>query len=143
MKKLVLALVAASALVSSLAHAADLSAQPQMYKAPTNYAPVYSWTGFYLNLGGGYGLWDANTATNSLAGACLACAMQTEGGRGYFGTGGGGFDYQFNDRIVAGILADYDFMDLKGTIQDFVNWGHGPSERNLGVGCWRQNSVGS
>ena len=118
MKKLIFALVAASAWVSSTAHAADLSAPPQMYKAPTNYAPVYSWTGFYLNLGGGYGLWDANTATNSLAGACLACAMQTEGGRGYFGTGGGGFDYQFNDRIVAGILADYDFMDLKGTIQD-------------------------
>jgi outer membrane immunogenic protein len=38
------------------------------------------------------------------------------GGRGYFGTVSGGFDYQFNDKIVAGVLANYDFADIKGNM---------------------------
>jgi outer membrane immunogenic protein len=118
MRNLLLVSLAALALTSGSALAADMSAPPPMYKAPPNLAPVYSWTGFYLNAGGGYGLWDANVTTTSLAGGCIACATQTVGGKGYFGTVGGGFDYQFSDRIVAGLLADYDFMSLKGTIQD-------------------------
>jgi len=118
MKKLILASLAAFALASGSALAADITPPPPMYKAPPSFAPVYSWTGFYLNAGGGYGIWDANVTTTSLAGACIACATQTVGGKGYFGTVGGGFDYQFSDRIVAGLLADYNFMSLKGTIED-------------------------
>jgi outer membrane immunogenic protein len=118
MNKLILASLGAFALASGSALAADMSAPPPMYKAPPSIVPVYSWTGFYLNAGGGYGTWDANVTTTSLAGACIACATQTVGGKGYFGTVGGGFDYQFSDRIVAGLLADYDLMSLNGTIQD-------------------------
>ena len=115
------AFAAVVALAAEPAMGADMGAPA--YKAPSPPPmPVYSWTGFYLNLGGGYGLWDANVATTNLDGSCTvvtaACATQTLGGRGYFGTGGGGYDYQFNDRIVIGVQADYDFMHLKGTIED-------------------------
>jgi len=119
MNKFLLAAVAAlAALAADPAMAADMG--PPVYRPPPPPppAPVYNWTGFYLNLGGGYGIWDANTSTLNLAGVCIACGTQTVGGRGYLGTAGGGYDYQFNDRFVAGIMADYDVMSLKGTIQD-------------------------
>ncbi len=118
MKKLLFASLSAFALASGSALAADMTPPPQIFKAPPSFAPVYNWTGFYLNAGGGYGMWDANVTTTAPAGGCIACATQTVGGKGYFGTVGGGFDYQFSDRIVAGLLADYEFMSLKGTIQD-------------------------
>jgi outer membrane immunogenic protein len=98
------------------AQAADL---PPAYKAAPVVAPVYNWTGFYLSAGGGYGMWSADTTTiEPLTGACDLCVTQTQGGRGYFATVGGGFDYQFTDHIVAGVLADADFSNIKGTIQD-------------------------
>jgi outer membrane immunogenic protein len=117
MKKILLAFTA-FALLSGSALAADLPPGPMTYKAPPA-APVWSWTGFYLNAGGGYGLWSADTTTVSpTTGVCVLCVTQTQGGKGWFGTAGGGFDYQFSDHIVAGLLADYDFSSLKGTIQD-------------------------
>jgi outer membrane immunogenic protein len=82
-----------------------------------------SWTGFYLNAGLGYGMWTADTTTLipagfAGAGTCFLCVTQTQGGKGWLATVGGGFDYQFTDRIVAGVLADFDFGSLKGTVQD-------------------------
>ncbi len=78
-----------------------------------------SWTGLYLNGGGGYGGWSADTTTvNATTGVCYLCSAQTQGGSGGLGTIGIGYDYQFMNKIVAGILADYDFSSLQGTIQD-------------------------
>jgi outer membrane immunogenic protein len=79
--------------------------------APVLAAPA-NWSGFYLNAGGGYGLWAADTT------ATLVPIEQTQGGKGWLGRVGGGFDYQFNQRIVAGLFADFDFSRLKGSIQD-------------------------
>lgn len=71
--------------------------------------PVVSWTGFYVNGGLGYGLWAADTKTvNPVTGACVLCVDQTQGGRGWFGTVGVGYDYQFNNWIVGGVFADFD-----------------------------------
>jgi outer membrane immunogenic protein len=81
-------------------------------------AAPQNWSGFYVNAGGGYGMYNADTTWFSAAGGPFLPGTQTQGGRGWFGTVGGGYDRQFTDRIVAGVFADYDFANLEGTIQD-------------------------
>jgi outer membrane immunogenic protein len=116
MKKLILALSAVAAF-SAPALAADMAAKAPMRAAPVAYAP--SWTGFYLFGGGGYGLWEADTTTiDPVTGICVLCVEQRQGGRGYFGTVGGGFDWQFGGSWVAGIFGDGQFGNIRGTIQD-------------------------
>jgi outer membrane immunogenic protein len=120
MKKLVLALAAVAAFSGS-ALAADLSPAPAYSKAPVMPAPVYNWTGFYVFGGAGGGLWDADTFTlNPATGNCVLCGHQKQGGDGWFGTVGAGYDWQFNTSWVAGVFADGQFGSLKGTIQDQV-----------------------
>ena len=91
-----------------------------VYRVAAAPAPA-SWTGGYLNAGGGYGMWSADTTT-TLAGAGLAGNVmrvtERQGGRGWLGRVGGGYDHQFTRNIVAGVFADFDFSNLKGTIQD-------------------------
>ena len=123
MKRLFTASLTGLALLSGSALAADLPPAPQVYKAPPVMAPAYNWSGFYLNAGGGYGMWNADTQVFLPGGACLTCVVDTFGGRGYFGTVGGGYDFQvgglglgaFNPMIVVGLLADYNFESFKGT----------------------------
>jgi outer membrane immunogenic protein len=124
MKILVLGAGVALALaVSGSAFAADLPVRPRA-AAPTP-APVTNWTGFYVNGGFGYGMWTADTTTlDPTTGVCDLCITQRQGGRGWLGTIGGGFDYQLRTGLpwvfptVFGAFADYDFADIKGTIQD-------------------------
>jgi outer membrane immunogenic protein len=124
MKKLVLALTAVAAFTGT-ASAADLAARPYT-KAPAPVAAVYNWTGCYIGGGGGYGMWNQDVV--GLAGANAAAAVpftttQTGGGRGAFGTVGGGCDYQFSlgggflgiNQIVVGAFADGDWGSIKGT----------------------------
>ena len=116
--------IALAALAAGPAMAADMPTRapaPVYTKAPP--APVQSWTGFYVNAGIGYGLWASDTTTVApTAAGCVGFGClpitQTQGGKGWFGTAGAGFDYQFTDHIVAGVLADWDFSSIKGTIQD-------------------------
>ena len=79
-----------------------------------------SWTGVYLSGGGGYGLWAADTSVTAVPGSGNPALpfKQRQGGRGYLGVVGGGFDYQFAPRLVAGAFAEFDISGLKGTIQD-------------------------
>ena len=80
---------------------------------------VTDWTGFYANAGVGYGFWDADTTTvSATTGACVLCTKQRQGGDGWLGEIGLGYDYQFSSRIVGGAFFDYDFSSLRGTIQD-------------------------
>jgi outer membrane immunogenic protein len=117
MKKLVLALTAVAALTGS-ASAADLGARPYT-KAPAPVAPAYNWTGFYIFGGGGGGLWDANTSVvGTGTGAPLVGINQQQGGNGWFGTVGAGYDWQLNGSWVVGIFGDGQFGSIKGTIQD-------------------------
>jgi outer membrane immunogenic protein len=77
------------------------------------------WTGFYANAGVGYGLWDAETTTDA-PGRCVSCATTNHSGKGWLGEVGLGYDYQFSDRIVAGLLFNYDFSDMRGKSSDAV-----------------------
>jgi outer membrane immunogenic protein len=77
------------------------------------------WTGFYANAGVGYGLWDAETTTDA-PGRCVSCATTNHSGKGWLGEVGLGYDYQFTHRIVAGLLFNYDFSDMRGNTSDAV-----------------------
>ena len=116
MKKLVLALTAVAAFGGS-ALAADLPARTYT-KAPPMIEPVYNWTGFYIFGGAGGGVWDADShAVNNATGFPLTIDSRN-GGDGWFGTVGAGYDWQFNSNWVAGIFADGQFGSLRGSIND-------------------------
>jgi outer membrane immunogenic protein len=119
MKKLVLALTAVAAFTGS-ASAADLAARPYT-KAPPPVAPAYNWTGFYIFGGGGGGIWDADTFTSVTATGVPLSIHQRQGGDGWFGTVGAGYDWQVNPSWVVGVFGDGQFGSLRGTIQDPFN----------------------
>jgi len=106
--------------VSSLLIASPLStasAADMPLKAPPRPAPVMSWTGCYVDAGGGYGMWDADHYGVSAAGVPFDLSS-TSGGRGWLGRVGVGCDYQVAPKWVIGALADYDFMNIHGTVVD-------------------------
>jgi outer membrane immunogenic protein len=119
MKKLAIALTAIAAFTAP-ALAADMAAKAPMRAAPVAYAP--SWTGFYIFGGAGGGLWAADSNVQSTgigfgpAGAALT-RDQRLGGSGWFGTVGIGYDWQLGN-WVAGILADGQFGDIRGSLSD-------------------------
>jgi outer membrane immunogenic protein len=116
MKKLVLALSAVAAFTGS-ALAADLPARTYS-KAPTMVS-VYNWTGFYIFGGAGGGLWDADSNVQTTAAPIAALTRdQRLGGDGWFGTVGLGYDWQFNSNWVAGVFADGQFGDIRGSLSD-------------------------
>jgi outer membrane immunogenic protein len=101
---------------SQSVRAADIPTKALVLKAPATFAP--NWTGFYVAGGVGYGLWTADTQSlNPVTGAVLLHPMR-QGGRGWLGRVGGGYDYQVSPNIIVGVLADYDISSLKGTLQD-------------------------
>jgi outer membrane immunogenic protein len=113
-----LSVAAIAQIITFAAYAADLPPAPNYVKAP---APVMtpSWTGFYLFGGAGGGLWAADTTIiNTATGVCIGCINQRQGGSGYFGTVGGGYDWQFNQSWVAGVFGDGQFGSISGSIQD-------------------------
>ena len=116
MKKFLLALTAVAAFSGS-AFAADLPARTYTKAAPIAVAP--SWTGFYIFGGGGGGVWDANTGvTQNSTGGCVLCVTNKQGGDGWFGTVGAGYDWQVNSGWLIGILADGQFGSIKGSITE-------------------------
>ncbi|MEY9238946.1 opacity protein-like surface antigen [Bradyrhizobium japonicum] len=146
MKKILLALTAVAAMTGS-ASAADLAARPYV-KAPVP-APVANWTGFYIfGGGGGGGLSNSDQSVQTTVGAVPLTIGQRQGGSGWFGTVGLGYDWQFNSTWVAGVFADGQFGSIRGTVQDpffgitgsqkledswaaGVRLGYGCSERSL------------
>lgn len=104
------------------------STAPLYTKAPI--APPVNWSGFYLSGGGGYGLWDADVGKRTVAGALYPNQHHT-GGRGWFGTAGGGYDWQFAPKWVVGLLADAQFGDLNGSIIDVFQNYPGSTKNNL------------
>ena len=91
MKKLVVALTAIAAFTAP-ALAADMA--PRYAKAPAPVAPVYNWTGFYIFGGGGGGLWAADQHVQTTGAGIPLTIDQRQGGSGWFGTVGLGYDWQ-------------------------------------------------
>jgi outer membrane immunogenic protein len=112
MKKILLALTAVAAFTGS-AIAADLPARTYT-KAPM-IAPVANWTGFYIFGGAGGGIWSAEQNLRTAAGVDLTRDTR-DGGYGFFGTAGLGYDYQFaGTNWVAGVFADGQWGNLRGS----------------------------
>jgi outer membrane immunogenic protein len=118
MKKLLTASVLVIGTVYS-AYAADL--RPAYKSPPPAPPPPPSFTGCYVDGGGGYGLWNIDHSAQELG--AQVTTETTAGGRGWLGTVGGGCDYQFGSGTgfwsnwVVGAFADYDFMDLHDNFQ--------------------------
>ena len=115
MKKVILAIAALTAMTAS-ASAADIAARPM--KAPPPAAPLYNWTGFYIFGGAGGGIWAADQSVQ-VPGAALPLTIdRRQGGSGWFGTVGLGYDWQFNGPWVFGLFADGQFGSIKGSLED-------------------------
>jgi outer membrane immunogenic protein len=131
MKQLFLA-AAIAALATGSVFAADIPAP--VYKAPPP-APVYSWTGCYVGLGGGYGMYNINhdavaEPPNALPAGTPIIGNVTTGGKGWFGTAQIGCDYQVASSWVIGAFADYDWASIKGDYT--VNAAVSPGLRDRG-----------
>jgi outer membrane immunogenic protein len=115
MKKALLSSALLGFLVAAPAMAADLPVKAPVYKAP----PIYNWSGFYIDAGWGYGLWAADTSSFDFpAGPVEEGLNVIQGGKGWLGTVSAGLDWQVNSSIVIGVLADYDFAHIRGSVQN-------------------------
>jgi outer membrane immunogenic protein len=113
MKKLAIAITAVAAFTGS-AVAADMPVRAP-YIAPV--VTAYNWTGCYVGAGGGYGMYNQDISADTagiLSGT--GSGTLTLGGRGWFGTGQVGCDYQVMPSIVIGAFGDYNFGSIKGTM---------------------------
>ncbi|MDE2601068.1 MAG: porin family protein [Bradyrhizobium sp.] len=117
MKKVLLTLTAAVAFSGS-AFAADMAPRTYTKAPPMVVAP--SWTGFYIFGGVGGGVWDADNVVKDSATLVPLTINQRQGGDGWFGTVGAGYDWQFGGNWVFGILADGQFGSLRGSVADPV-----------------------
>jgi outer membrane immunogenic protein len=103
------------------AGAADLPAP--VYKSPPPPPPVYNWTGCYIGGGGGYAWWTQDNQAVTTATGAPVTAQLTNGGKGWFGQGQGGCDYQFNMPfgswnfpLVIGAFGDWEGGSIRGTL---------------------------
>ena len=121
-------ILAAAALITlgalGSASAADLPMPAPEYKAPPP-PPVYNWTGCYIAGGGGYGWWNEDSQVVTTATGAPVAAQVTNGGKGWFGQGQGGCDYQFNlplgswnIPVVIGAFGDWEGGSIRGTNSD-------------------------
>ena len=125
MRHLSLAFIAAVSTVAltQIAAAADLPRKAPAYTPPPP-VPVFSWTGFYVGVNGGYG-WHAGdsdvTAVNvEISEALTAHRSAHSKSQGWFGGGQIGYNWQFAPQWVAGIEADIQGANINGSATAFA-----------------------
>jgi outer membrane immunogenic protein len=106
------ALIAGAVLVAGSAMAADMAVKTPIMKAPP---PAFSWTGCYIGAGFGYGMWNQDTFHETDPGHTATSPTQTGGGRGWFGGGQVGCDYQVSSSWVIGAQGDWDWANIHAT----------------------------
>ena len=83
--------------------AADVPQRPYFTKAPAYYAPVFTWTGFYVGANAGYAWGSSNWGTGNF------------GTKGWLGGGTLGYNLQ-SGSFVWGVEGDLDYTTNKGSI---------------------------
>jgi outer membrane immunogenic protein len=125
MKKLLLGLVATTALMATPALAAHLppARQPNYYKAPP-LPPVFSWTGCYVgaDIGGGF-VRDADNEHTAAGGTSPFSPAPTNiaNSSGVMGGGFVGCNYQFSNGLVVGAEGDGQLAGIGGGTAQFPN----------------------
>ena len=118
MRRTLFGAVIVSALLSAAspnaASAADMGVPG---KAPPGPPPAYDWTGFYVEIHGGYAAgwpeFDVPPATGSIGNTWHAS--------GGFGGGAVGYNYEFGaSHIVAGLQAEWNASSIKGSTTDSI-----------------------
>jgi hypothetical protein len=108
MKCVVFAFVALAA-TTAIAAAADLARRAPYYPASAPvYAPLFSWTGFYIGINGGGGFGSSNwdlTGSRTVSGGLVGGTV--------------GYNYQFG-QAVAGIEGDVDWSGINGSTSNNV-----------------------
>jgi outer membrane immunogenic protein len=107
MSKIALSILAGAAMFGGQALAADM-----FTKWPAASVPVSNWTGLYVGLGIGYGMYNVESNQVAAAAGAVTLPQGTSGGRGWLGTALAGFDYQLAPSWVAGLFADFDLMRI-------------------------------
>jgi outer membrane immunogenic protein len=108
MRKLLLASVALAA-VSAPAFAADLPSRKYEPAAPVVYAPVFTWTGFYVGLNAGVGFSQSNNTNVTVGG--VTTTYSSGDNNGFVGGGQVGYNWQ-TGQFVFGVEADIQYADL-------------------------------
>jgi outer membrane immunogenic protein len=114
MRKSILGLVAIGALIAAPAMAADLRMPVKAPPAPV--MPVFSWTGLYLGINGGWGWGHETWVDNSSVGLPPGVGVSHHPDGGIFG-GQIGWRYQINSFVIGveGMAAWADLNDSVGT----------------------------
>ncbi|MGI9514617.1 MAG: hypothetical protein ACR2OL_17095, partial [Anderseniella sp.] len=99
--RLIAVFLSSTALIGT-AYAADL---------PEPVMPAGDWTGFHIGLGGGYGGVNHRLALDA-GGFSDLLSLSGIGGEGGLFTVEGGYDYQFNNDFLIGILGDYTYSGI-------------------------------
>jgi outer membrane immunogenic protein len=106
----------------NVAVAADIAVQVPAYKAPPPVS-VYSWTGFYIGGNAGYGWGESSTvalspdngAGQELLGRLTPSTPASFRSSGFVGGGQLGYNWQLNRSWVAGVEADFNYANVKGS----------------------------
>ena len=112
MRKTLLAATALTAL-SAPAFAADLPSRQMAPAAPVAYAPVFTWTGFYVGVNAGYGFTNSKDIAfvNTVTGASTVFSNGDDGG--FVGGGQLGYNWQ-TGAFVFGVETDIQYADFGG-----------------------------
>ena len=103
---------------------ASATANAPVYNAPVAML-AYSWTGFYVGGGVGYGAYTTEDNSLFTSSGAPVTGPSSSAGKGWLGTVIAGYDVQFTDRWVIGIFADYDFTSIKGEHNNLLFAGAG------------------
>src|SRR5208282_3106856 len=113
MKGLLIALSIGLGLASGSAFAADIPVPAAPDVGASAPPPlVYTWTGCYINGGGGYGMWKQDHYGEELAPLTQLTPTVSAGGESWVGTVGAGCDYQVGSRWLIGAFSDYNLLTL-------------------------------
>jgi outer membrane immunogenic protein len=135
MKRILIAATACVVLLGGSALAADLPpAAPAQYIPPPPPPPAFTWTGCYVGAGAGYAMWNQDAYTETYpAPLTPLTSTSTFGGRGEYGYGSVGCDYQITSSIVIGASGDYSYMNAHGQFTEPLAGGTGEETQS---GMW-------